>query len=290
MRLTRSTAMIFLAPALILFLAFMIYPALSGIWLSFTDAKGALAGEFIGLENYANVFQDPAARAALGNTFAFALISVVLQNVFALALARWMFTHVRLQSFARVGTLVPAMMATVAVAYIWSYIYSPITGPLNELLRAFGLENLTRIWLGDPSTALAAIAVVNVWMFTGYAATIYLSGFLSIPSTIFEAAEMDGARGWQKFRTIEWPLIAPAFTINLTLSTIGALRVFDLILLMTKGGPGFSTESISYVIFNESFGKLNYGYGSSIAVILLVLTVIISFVLTTVLRRREVEW
>lgn len=290
MRLTRSTAMIFLAPALILFLAFMIYPALSGIWLSFTDAKGALAGEFIGLENYANVFQDPAARAAPGNTFAFALISVVLQNVFALVLARWMFTHVRLQSFARVGTLVPAMMATVAVAYIWSYIYSPITGPLNELLRAFGLENLTRIWLGDPSTALAAIAVVNVWMFTGYAATIYLSGFLSIPSTIFEAAEMDGARGWQKFRTIEWPLIAPAFTVNLTLSTIGALRVFDLILLMTKGGPGFSTESISYVIFNESFGKLNYGYGSSIAVILLVLTVIISFVLTTALRRREVEW
>lgn len=290
MRLTRSTAIIFLAPALILFFAFMIYPAVSGLWLSFTDAKGALAGDFIGLKNYSNVFQDPAARAALGNTFAFTLISVVLQNLFALALARWMFTHARLQSFARVGTLVPAMMATVAVAYIWSYIYSPITGPLNEMLRALGLENLTRIWLGDPSTALAAVAVVNVWMFTGYAATIYLSGFLSIPSEIFEAAEMDGARGWNMFRTIEWPLLAPAFTVNLTLSTIGALRVFDLILLMTKGGPGFSTESISYVIFNESFGKLNYGYGSSIAVILLVLTVIISFVLTSILRRREVEW
>ncbi|MCS0499886.1 carbohydrate ABC transporter permease [Protaetiibacter mangrovi] len=290
MRLTRPTALLFIAPALILFILFTVYPAVSGLWLSFTDARGALAGDFIGIENYVKAFTDPKAAAALQNTIVFTVISVVLQNALALALARWMYSHTRLQGFARVGTLVPAMMATVAVAYIWSYIYSPITGPLNTLLRAVGLDGAAKIWLGDPTTALAAIAVVNVWMFTGYAATIYLSGFLSIPSTIFEAAAIDGARGWKLFRSVEWPLLAPAFTVNLTLSTIGALRVFDLILLMTKGGPGFSTESISYVIFNESFGKLNYGYGSSLAVILLILTVIVSFILTTVLRRREVEW
>jgi len=282
--------MIFIAPALVLFVLFMVYPAVNGLWLSLTDARGALSGEFIGLDNYFKAFADPKAAAALRNTVVFGLISVILQNVLALGLARWMFTHTKLQGFARVGTLIPAMMATVAVAYIWSYIYSPVTGPLNTLLRAFGLDSLAKVWLGDPSTALAAIAVVNVWSFLGYAATIYLSGFLSIPSSIFEAAALDGARGWKLFKTIEWPLLAPALTVNLTLSTIGALRVFDLILLMTKGGPGFSTESISYVIFNESFGKLNYGYGSSLAVVLLIITVIVSFILTSVLRRREVEW
>ena len=290
MRLTRSTAFVFVAPALVIFGVFIVYPALSGIWMSFTDARGALPGEFVGVANYVQAFQDPAASAALGNTLLFTLVSVVLQNFIALALARLMYSHPRLQGLSRVGTLVPAMMATVAVAYVWSFIYSPVTGPLNAILRVLGLNSLTRTWLGDPSTALVAIAVVNVWMFTGYAATIYLSGFLSIPATVFEAAAMDGARGWKLFRAIEWPLLAPALTVNITLSTIGALRVFDLVLLMTKGGPGFSTESISYVIYNESFGQLNFGYGSSIAVILLVLTVIISFVITSLLRRREVEW
>ncbi|WP_223692039.1 carbohydrate ABC transporter permease [Leifsonia poae] len=290
MRLTRTTAWIFVIPALVLYLAFTVYPAISGIAISFTDRMGVVGGNFVGFDNYVQAFTDPAVLAALGNTLVFTVVTVVLQNVGALALAAWMQRHVRIRSFARVGTLVPSMMAFVAVGYIWTFIYSPLSGPLNVMLKAVGLGSLAKVWLGDPSTALLAIAVTNVWMYLGYSATIYLSGYLSIPETVLEAAQMDGARGWARFRSIEWPLLAPALTVSLTLSVIGSLRVFDLILVMTQGGPVNSTQSLSYVIYQESFSQLHFGYGTAIAVILLVLTVIVAFTLTTVLRRREVAW
>ncbi len=228
--------------------------------------------------------------AALVNTLIFTLVTVVVQNAGALALATWMQRHIHLRSFSRVATLVPSMMAFVAVGYIWTFIYSPLSGPLNAVLKAVGLGSLAKVWLGDPSTALLAIAVTNIWMYLGYSATIYLSGYLSIPESVLEAAQMDGARGWGRFRSIEWPLLAPALTVSLTLSVIGSFRIFDLILVMTQGGPINSTQTLSYVIYQESFTKLQFGYGTSIAVILLVLTVIVAFILTSVLRRREVAW
>lgn len=277
-------------PALLLFGAFTIYPAISGVATSLTDAKGVVGGHFIGLGNYRQAFSDPVVLSALWNTLLFTLICVVVQNTAALGLAYWMQSQPRLRNIARIGTLAPAMMAIVAVGYVWSFIYSPLTGPLNIILRSLGLGSLAQVWLGNPSTALVALAITNVWMYTGYSATIYLSGYMSIPEPIFEAAEMDGAHGWARFRAIEWPLLAPALTVNLTLSTIGSLRVFDLILVMTKGGPVNATESLSYVIYNESFGQLHFGYGSSIAVLLLVITVFIAFVLTSILRRREMQW
>jgi raffinose/stachyose/melibiose transport system permease protein len=290
MRLTRTTAWLFVIPALVLYLAFTVYPAVSGIAISFTDRMGVVGGNFVGFANYAQALSDPAVLAALRNTLLFTLVTVVLQNVGALALAAWMQHHVHLRNFARVGTLVPSMMAFVAVGYIWTFIYSPLSGPLNTMLKAVGLGSLAKVWLGDPATALLAIAVTNVWMYLGYSATIYLSGYLSIPESVLEAAQMDGARGWARFRSIEWPLLAPALTVSLTLSVIGSLRVFDLILVMTQGGPVNSTQSLSYVIYQESFSQLHFGYGTAIAVILLVITVIVAFALTTVLRRREVAW
>lgn len=290
MRLTRTTAWLFVVPALVLYLAFTVYPAISGIAISFTDRMGVVGGNFVGFANYAQALTDPAVLAALRNTLLFTLVTVVLQNVGALALAAWMQHHVRLRNFARVGTLVPSMMAFVAVGYIWTFIYSPLSGPLNTLLKAVGLGSLAKVWLGDPATALLAIAVTNVWMYLGYSATIYLSGYLSIPESVLEAAQMDGARGWARFKSIEWPLLAPALTVSLTLSVIGSLRIFDLVLVMTQGGPVNSTQTLSYVIYQESFSQLHFGYGTAIAVILLVITVIVAFVLTTVLRRREVAW
>ena len=290
MRLTRTAALIFVVPALILYLALTVYPALSGIAISFTDRQGIIGGNFVGISNYIQAFQDPQVTSALGNTLLYTAIVVVLQNAGALALAYWMQSLPRLRGIARVGTLVPSMMAFVAVGYIWTFIYSPLTGPLNIILKGVGLGSLANVWLGNPSTALAAVAITNVWMYLGYSATIYLSGFLSIPEQIFEAAQMDGARRWARFRSIEWPLLAPAFTVSLTLSVIGSLRVFDLILIMTQGGPINSTQSLSYVIYQESFGQLHFGYGTAIAVILLILTVVIAFIITSVLRRRELTW
>jgi raffinose/stachyose/melibiose transport system permease protein len=289
-RLTWKTALIFVTPALILYVAFTLYPAASGVAISFTDREGVVGGNFVGVSNYVQAFHDPQVLAALGNTVLYALIVVVVQNVAAIALAYWMQSMPRLRGVARVGTLVPSMMAFVAVGYIWTFIYSPVTGPLNIILNGLGLGSLAQVWLGNTSTALAAVAFTNVWMYVGYSATIYLSGFLSIPEQIYEAAQMDGARRWSRFRSIEWPLIAPALTVSLTLSIIGSLRVFDLILVMTQGGPINSTQSLSYVIYQESFGQLHFGYGTAIAVILLVLTVVVSFIVTSITRRRELTW
>lgn len=290
MRLKPSTALLILAPATLLYAALTVYPAIRGLLLSLTNAQGVAGGDYIGFSNYAQAFADPSVQTALLNTAVFTIVVVFAQNAAGLALAAWMHKHVRVQGFVRVTTLIPAMMALVVIGYVWSFIYSPIDGPLNSMLRSVGLGSLAHSWLGDPSTALMAVAVANVWMYTGYSATIYLSGFLSIPPSVLEAASLDGANGWKMFRTIEWPLIAPAFTVSLTLSVIGSLRIFDLILVMTQGGPGNATQSLSYVIYYQSFTRLQFGYGTAIAMILLVITVAVALILNVVLRRREIEW
>lgn len=290
MRFTAKTAFLFVLPALSLYVAFVVYPALRGVALSLTDAQGVVGGGFVGLQNYQEAIGDPAVLAALRNTLVFTVFVVVVQNALGLGLAYWMQRQPRVRAIARAGTLLPAMMALVTVGYVWSFIYSPLDGPLNSLLGILGLSGFQHVWLGDSSTALIALAVTIVWMYCGYTATIYLSGYLSIPASIFEAAQMDGASGWARFRRIDWPLLAPALTVNLTLTVIGSLRVFDPVLVMTQGGPGNATQSLSYLVYKNSFQNLRFGYASTIAVLLLALTVLVAFVQTSILRRREVSW
>jgi raffinose/stachyose/melibiose transport system permease protein len=181
------------------------------------------------------------------------------------------------------------MMAFVAVGYLWSFIYSPLGGPLDLAMNALGLHSLEKIWLGDPQTALLSIAFVYIWMYTGYSATIFLANYLAIDPSQLEAAQLDGARGWKRFRTIDWPLLAPSLTINVTLSVIGSLRVFDLPFIMTQGGPNNATQTISLDIYNSSFANFQFAYGTTLAVALLLLTVLVGVTQATLLRRREVD-
>jgi raffinose/stachyose/melibiose transport system permease protein len=256
--------------------------------LSLTDAQGIRGGSYIGFANYRALLHDPQVTAAMKNTLVYTVIVVVLQNALGLAVAGWLFSHPRIRTLARTGMLLPAMMALVAVSYLWQFIYSPIGGPLNAILGGLGLKSLEQSWLGNPSTALMSIAATYMWMYLGYTATIFLANYLSIPKSVMEAASLDGATGWRRFRHIDWRLLAPSLTVNVTLSTIGSLRVFDLPFVMTNGGPGNSTQTLSYVIYTDSFQNFQFAYGTSIAVVLLVITVIASVLVTTVLRRREV--
>ncbi|HEX4400185.1 MAG TPA: sugar ABC transporter permease [Galbitalea sp.] len=289
MRLTTRAAILFMLPAFVLYATFIVFPTLRGIGLSFTDAQGVVGGNFVGLDNYVRLFGDPAVLSALLNTLVFAVIVTVGQNVLALALAYWLQSLPRLQAIARAGILLPSMMAFIAVGFVWNFIYSPIDGPLDSVMNAVGLRGLEHIWLGDPTTALTAVAVTNIWMYMGYSATIYLAGYFAIPENIMEAAKIDGATGWARFRTVDWPLLAPALTINVTLTTIGSLRVFDPILVMTGGGPGNATQSLSYLVYTNTT-QFQFGYATAIAVVLLVLTVIVAITQTTIFRRREIEW
>jgi raffinose/stachyose/melibiose transport system permease protein len=276
-------------PATLLYAVLVIYPTIEAVQMSLTNAHGLRGGSFVGLANYRALLQDPQVTAALKNTLIYTVVVVVVQNALGLGVAAWLFSHPRIRTIARTGMLLPAMMALVAVAYLWEFIYSPIGGPLNTVLGGLGLSSLEQSWLGNPSTALMSIAGSYIWMYLGYTATIFLANYLAIPQSIMEAASLDGATGWRRFRYIDWRLLAPSLTVNVTLSTIGSLRVFDLPFIMTAGGPGTSTQTLSYVIYSDGFQNFQFAYATSIAVLLLVITIVASVLVTTVLRRREVS-
>jgi raffinose/stachyose/melibiose transport system permease protein len=288
MRLNTRSAVLLMLPATVLYALLVIYPTVEAIHMSLTNAQGLRGGSFIGLANYRTLLHDPQVTAALKNTLIYTVVVVVLQNALGLAVAAWLYHHPKLRTIARTGMLLPAMMSLVAVAYLWEFIYSPIGGPLNTVLGGLGLHSLEQSWLGNPATALMAIAGSYMWMYLGYTATIFLANYLAIPNSILEAASMDGATGLRRFRYIDWRLLAPSLTVNVTLSTIGSLRVFDLPFIMTNGGPGNSTQTLSYVIYSNSFQNFQFAYGTSIAVVLLAITIAASVMVTTVLRRREV--
>lgn len=290
MRFTTRSAVLLMLPALLLYAIFLLYPTLRGIQLSFTNSQGVVGGQFVGLANYRRLLHDSTVTSALENTLIFAAFVVVVQNAISIGIAYWLFSMPRLRNFVRAGLILPSMMAAVTIGYVWSVIYTPIGGPLDSVMSALGLHRLEQVWLGNSHTALLAIAVANIWAYIGYSATIYLSGYLAIPQTIFDAALVDGSTGFRRFRAIDWRLLAPALTVNVTLSVIGSLKLYELPLVMTNGGPFNATESLSLVIYQDSFQNFQFGYGAAVAVLLLVVTMVVSLVLVKLLRRREVAF
>ncbi len=281
------TAALFLAPALAVYLVIVAYPLVQGIALSLTDSKVGNAGHFIGAANYAKLASDGDVLRALAITVAYAAVVVVFQNGIGLLLARALYNRPRVRRVGNTLILIPTLMSAVMAAFIWNSLLSP-DGSINSLLRAIGLDSLTRVWLGDPDTALWAIALVNIWMFAGYSASIFLAGYMNLPADLLDAARVDGASGWQRFTAVEWPLLAPALTVNITLSLIGSLKVFELPLVMTNGGPAGSTTTLTMLIFFKIFGgQGSFAYGATIATLLLVVVVVLASTTQALLRRRE---
>lgn len=277
----------FMAPAVAIYLLVVIYPLVNSALLSLTDSPAGNPGNFVGLENFASLAGDTQVTSALYRTIAYAVVVVVLQNAIGLALARAFFRRMRAQRGLSVAFLLPMLISPLMAAFIWSALYAP-NGAINTVLEAVGLDSLTRIWLGDPSTALWAIAAVNVWMFAGYSAAIFLAGYMNLPSETLDAARVDGADGWRRFRWIEWPLLAPSLTVNVTLSLIGSLKVFEFPLVMTNGGPAGSTTTLTLVIYQKVFGgRGTFAYGITVALLLLVVVVVFTSIVSAVLRRRE---
>ena len=280
-------AALFLVPALGLYLLIVVYPLVRGGWLSLTDSKVGNSADFVGLDNYRTMAGDDNVLRALGITVAYAAVVVVLQNGIGLALARALHSRHRARPVVSVAILLPTLMSAVMAGFVWNYLLSP-DGGVNGLLRAIGLGSVTQIWLGDPSTALWSLALVNIWMFAGYSAAIFLAGYMNLPGDLLDAAQMDGASGWRRFRSVEWPLLAPALTVNVTLALIGSLKVFELPLVMTNGGPAGSTTTLSLLIYIQIFrGQGSFAYGTAIALLLLVVVVVLAGGTQSLLRRRE---
>lgn len=275
-----------MVPAVVVMTVFVVAPAIVGVVLTFSDWKGFGALNWVGLDNYAKFLTDPQSLTSLSNTAVLAAMIVVGQNLAGLSLALILERRRPGSGFLQALFLMPVIISPVIISYLWQYIYSPF-GALNVVLDTVGLGFLQRSWLGDPQTALAAIAVTIVWQQTGTSMVIYLAGLRGVPPELAEAAQIDGAGWWQRLARIKLPLLAPAITINLVLTLIAGLRVFDQIIAMTGGGPGYATDTLSTVIYKRGFGAGQLSYGLTMAVVLSVAIAVLAVVQTVLLRRRE---
>lgn len=251
-----------------------------GGFFAFTDWSGLGSFEFIGFDNFSEIFQDPSKVGAVQNTLFLAIGAVVLTNVFGLALALGLNRGLRTRHLLRMLFFMPAVLSPLAVSYIWKFIFD-YTGPLNGLLTALGLEEGVRPWLGDPTWAIWMVLIVVCWQNTGLVMVIYLAGLASVPVEIEEAAAIDGANLWQRFWHVTLPSIRPALAIATTLVIISGLRIFDEIMALTGGGPVDATETLATEVYKQSFALGNFGYGAALA---LILTVII-FVFAVIQQR-----
>ncbi|MFC1400350.1 MULTISPECIES: carbohydrate ABC transporter permease [Streptacidiphilus] len=282
----RATMAAFLLPAIVVYGLFMLYPLARGLYLSMTDSLGGPMADFVGAKNYQTMASDSEVVAALWHTVLYAVVVVVAQNALGLLFASMLFRRARVRKLLSVVLLTPTLISPVMAAFIWTYLFAP-DGGINGLLDAVGLHSLDHVWLGDTSTALYSVAAVNIWMFTGYSCAIFLASYMSMPAELLEAAALDGATGWRRFTSIEWPLLAPALTVNVTLSLIGSLKVFEFPLVLTNGGPAGSTETLTLLVYRNVFGGGKFAYGVALSVLLLVTVVVLSSATSSLLRLRE---
>ncbi len=280
---------LFIAPAFIIFFVFFILPVVFGFGFSFTDWNQYLTEiNFIGLKNFQEIFEDRVSMLALKNTLIFASVTTVGKNVLGLGLALILNTKLRGRTVWRAIYFCPAILSTIVVGLVFSAVLHP-TGLLNDALTFVGLESITRSWLTDKDIVMFTISAVEIWMYAGFHMAIYLAGLQSIPYDLLEAARIDGASPWQQFRYIIFPLIIPSFNINLIMSLIGGFKVFDMVYVLTNGGPGFASQVVSTMVY-EAFGEGRWGYGTALNLILFVIISFISLVVLNFFRKREVEY
>lgn len=274
-------------PALSLYAFIVLIPSFRGSFYSFTDWDGLNPVQhWVGLDNFRAILHDGAATGAIEHTVEIAVAITIIQNAVGLLLALGVNSQIKSRYFLRVLLFAPAVMTPVVVAYLWQYLYSPY-GAINQAFRSVGLPGLKQDWLGNPSLALWCIVAVIVWQFAGYSMVIFLAGLQSIPVEIVEAAAVDGAGPFRRFWYVTRPMIAPALTVNLMLSIIGGLKLFDQVWVLTNGGPGTSTEVLSTLIYKNAFQFGEFAYSTALALVLTVFVAVVSGAQYRLLRRQE---
>lgn len=278
----------FVVPALVVYGVVVLYPSAAGAVYAFTDWSGVGGFSFVGLDNFRALLHDGRALESVTNTLLLTAAVVVVQNGIGLLLALGVHGGVGSRSVLRLVFFAPAVVSPVMVAVLWKYVYNPQDGAgLNGLLGAVGLGALRRDWLGDPSLALWSVAAMVVWQYAGYSVVVFLAGLQGVPAELHEAARIDGAGSWQRFRHVTWPLLAPALTVNVMLSTIGGLKLFDQVYAATYGGPGTASETLSTVLYKEAFVYGKFGYSTAVALVLALFVAAVSLLQLHALRARE---
>lgn len=266
-RLNRSqTFLLITIPVLILFFVFNTLPLLKGFMYSFTNFKGYGSYDWVGLRNYMDLFSDARVGKSYLFTFKFAIVATIVTNVISLLLALGLNGKIRAKSALRGVYFVPRILGGLVVGYIFGYIFTYILPAIT------GGSSM----LSSTGTAWIAIVIVAAWQSIAQTTLIYISGLQTVPEDVYEAGAIDGATGWKRFKSLTFPLIIPFFSINLVLSMKDFLMVFDQIMSLTKGGPAQSTESISYLIYNNGIGGGQFGFQSANAVLFFIVIVVIS--------------
>jgi raffinose/stachyose/melibiose transport system permease protein len=280
-------AVLFVAPALLIYLVFMIYPFLNTIYLSFTNWDGITANkDWVGLSNYVRVFGEEAALKAFVNNIIWVILGTVAPVVLGLFEALLVWSGARGSLLFRTLFFLPFVLPLVVVGIVWQWIYHPLFGIVNTVLDSFGLDWLSRGWLADPHTALYAVLIAAVWGQTGFCFLILHASLQNVDMSTVEAAMIDGANWFQRARSIVIPQIAPQITMVTAVTLIGGFAVFDIIYVMTGGGPGNASQVLATYTVKVAFQQNEAGYGSSLAMLITILS-LVSAVAFVRLRERQ---
>lgn len=280
----------FILPAFIVYTILTVIPLVQTLGLSFTDWDGYAIKDlsFIGLKNFKAVFADRSMKSALINTCIYSIIFPTLATFFAIPLALALNSRMKTKNLQRAVFFFPSVPSAIILGYLWAYILAPTkNGLLNQVLGIFGIKPV--LWLAHPKWAMFSVVMVNLWSAVGWHACIYLAQLQSIPAEYYEAATVDGASAWQKFRYITFPMLASAMTTSVMLLLLNSMKLYDLPFALTSGGPGTSTTMVSQMIIKTGFVEKAYGKATAMSAIFFVFISIISILQLKVMKKREVE-
>ena len=281
----RRFALLAVAPATIVLVALSIFPLLYSLSLSFTDKQllSLVPPNFIGLGNYAELLQDGLFWSSLFVTLAFAVSVMTLQLGVGLALALALHRLPRYQQFLATLLLIPSIISSSVASFQWRALYDYNTGPLNFLLRLFHLP--PQSWTADPRLALPSLLLVDFWQWTPFVTLLLLAGLHALPASVFEAARVDGSSGWQVLRYQTLPLLRRVIAITVILRLIGAFKVFDIIYVLTAGGPGSATESLAFYNYVQGFRYFSVGYSAAMSYVSVILVIVLARVILRYMDR-----
>jgi multiple sugar transport system permease protein/raffinose/stachyose/melibiose transport system permease protein len=283
----------FIFPTLALFAMFIAYPLVRSVMISLTRWPGFGPSTFVGLANFRAMFSDPVFRTALVNTVVFCAVTTILQTAIPLGLAALLNARIRYSAVFRVAIFLPALMSLVVAGSLWALIYEPEFGILDQFLSSVGLHSLALSWLSNTATVLPALIVVSLWQSAGFFTLIFYAAMQDVDQSLYEAAGLDGATAIQQFRHVTVPMVRTITSVVVTLNLINGLKIFDIIYVMTGGGPNHASESLSTYLYSLAFGGQvagsipAIGYATAIGIVILIFAVIVVIVQMFVSARRR---
>ncbi|MBN1310313.1 MAG: sugar ABC transporter permease [Anaerolineae bacterium] len=284
------TPYLFLLVPLLLFMIWVVGPMIYTFYLSLTKWDGLSDPIFIGLRNYEKLFDDPVFYTSLTNNFKWVIAFITVPVVSGLGLAVALDREIPAGRIIKAAIFAPLVFSLVVTGLIWSWMYNPAYGLINQVLRLIGLEQLALGWLSDKHLVLWAIIFVAIWRQVGYVMILYLAGLQGVDPTLVDASKVDGCNAWQTFRNVTFPLLAPITVIVVIISVIDSLRAFDLVSVMTRGGPYNSSSVLANFMYIEAFNNYKMGYGAAIAVVLFLISLTFILIYLSHVLQDEIEY